>query len=569
MTEIKGIHQQQEENLIQFVSKLSSRYASDINGTASISFSQPLAPVLSSVCEERCGKYATGSAATVAIKSQIQVEKCTHASPLISHLYRDKSDPIMGGAMCRLPSFVLDPPTVDEDGDYNASNKNKTEAVNSTLNEGKKVSRFAIKPMGNVSRQSSATLSIPAMTASVLDMNKDFSSDNASAAILEPPTTNNLISPVIWTRSSLPAAPEATLRSFVSSFGSILSSRMRECTLQLLGRSLAAREGVNQTGIKALLSSISSWRINLEAAVMNFRALKMPVEINATSLDGGEKKGVNVHEIPKVKIDNERKWIEFSKNNCNLVLPLIVEILVDVSLKGKRKTAKIKVPGTVAANFLSNSPLITHIEIELDAETLFSSMVKQAQDTTLVLMMQAMPLSHIKKNNVSETLDKQTVLPTSLKSLNMTPSLSALRNSLSYLQTKRPSTVGISQTFVTESSLSGNNLNYHSSGTNLQYGLNRGLNQLKNQSVTWKESNEVATFSTNQQSNQHNTKRQKTSYEGSKLKRSCKSFGRPDSGTFPKCRNATFAEFGQMKRLNLDTSNLIFRPKVGKNQKFI
>lgn len=72
----------------------------------------------------------------------------------------------------------------------------------------------------------------------------------------------------------------------------------------------------------------------------------MPKE--ARDLLESQKKAVNTDTVT----DNAAKKKIFSAEDCDLVLPVIFEAVVDVTLQGQQVTLKLRSPGTIAGKFV-------------------------------------------------------------------------------------------------------------------------------------------------------------------------------------------------------------------------
>jgi hypothetical protein len=152
---------------------------------------------------------------------------------------------------------------------------------------------------------------VPHMDASVLSNAADAS---AKAAQVEQKAAQSLSSITSWTKSSLAYAPGAVSKNISDSFSSLVDSRVRAWTLLLLRHSLTTGDTVSRSRLLSMLSSI----IKVDSAQTSFKTLPLPPSAM------GQVKEVDV------------------------ILPLLLEVDMQVSIQSKMETVKLRAPGTIS-----------------------------------------------------------------------------------------------------------------------------------------------------------------------------------------------------------------------------
>lgn len=152
---------------------------------------------------------------------------------------------------------------------------------------------------------------VPQMEASVLGNAADAS---AQAAQVEQKAAQSLGSITSWTKSSVQYAPLAVSKNIADSFSSLVDSRVRAWTLLLLRHSLTTGDTVSRGRLLTMLSSI----IKVDSASTSFRTLPLP-----ESARGQEKE-------------------------ADVILPLLVEVDMQVSIQNKMEKVTLRAPGTVS-----------------------------------------------------------------------------------------------------------------------------------------------------------------------------------------------------------------------------
>jgi len=156
---------------------------------------------------------------------------------------------------------------------------------------------------------------VPHMAASVLGNAADAS---AKAAQVEQKAAQSLGSPTSWTKSSVAYAPMAISKNVSDSFSSLVDSRVRAWTLLLLRHSLTSGDSASRSRLMSMLSSI----IKVHSAQTAFRTIALPESA------AGEPKEADV------------------------ILPLLLEVDMDISIQGKTDKVTLRAPGTIAGEFL-------------------------------------------------------------------------------------------------------------------------------------------------------------------------------------------------------------------------
>jgi len=504
-------------------------------------------------------------------------------------LFKDGLDPA-GGVICLLPSFDLHPNEEDDEHDANDT-------------AGTSTSPHTQSDLQASSSNPRAEVTIPAMEASVFLIPEDMDSNNpnsnngnrslqtntaaavtsanASATLLEQTASQNLSNVTAWTRSSIRAAPSSMLQNIAFTFKSLLDSRVRAWTLLLLRHSLSSGDQESRGRLLSLLAASGS--IELTTVQTKFVALKLPVE-----------EGVKGKDEEQAKAGNKDEKKKFSTDNCDIVLPVMMEVVVDVSLQSQTITVILRAPGTIAADFHDKSPLLTNVEMKIDTDTLVSSMVEQARIVVFKVVARAASQTPPQTIGLSTLESRPTPSfykcpKVSIPDIGTNSSLSSFGTSLNisktmnhnsnYLSSNKTvsTSINISNPVMNEqksimkasesssrflSILNSGNDNHtrhrsasisnhpspNSTGNSniAKSGSILGMKK-KQRSVTWNHTVETSKSNDNNKTVFPDIKRRKLGESFNvPLKRSSKSFGKPDANTFKCVRNATFAEFGTL-----------------------
>jgi hypothetical protein len=152
---------------------------------------------------------------------------------------------------------------------------------------------------------------VPHMAASVLSNAADAS---AKAAQVEQKAAQSLGSLTSWTKSSVAYASTALSTNVSDSFSSLVDSRVRAWTLLLLRHSLTSGDSASRSRLLSMLSSI----IKVHSAKTVFRTIPLPESA------AGQPKEADV------------------------ILPLLLEVDMDISIQGKVDRVTLRAPGTIA-----------------------------------------------------------------------------------------------------------------------------------------------------------------------------------------------------------------------------
>ena len=185
----------------------------------------------------------------------------------------------------------------------------------------------AIAP-GSSSSSSGGGGGKPHMEASVLSNAADAS---AKAAQVEQKAAQTLGSLTSWTKSSVMYAPGAISKNVADSFSSLVDSRVRAWTLLLLRHSLTTGDSGSRSRLMTMLSSI----IKVDSAKTTFKTLPLPESAA-----------------------NQPK-------EADVILPLLLEVDLQVSIQNKDDTVTLRAPGTIAGT-LSFCSFVRSIDRSID-----------------------------------------------------------------------------------------------------------------------------------------------------------------------------------------------------------
>jgi len=183
----------------------------------------------------------------------------------------------------------------------------------------------------------------PTMTATVLKATSETSENTSKMEEAAAQTLGNLTS---WTKSTLVHAPPASSKSIAVSFSSLVAARMRAWTLLLLRHSLTTGNAASRSQLLSMLSS----NIEITSTKTTFKTLPLPE---------------SAREHPK---------------EADVILPLLFEAKLQICIQNKNDAVFLRAPGTVAGHFSKgNQPGLMKVDIRLDTNALFKSMVEQAR----------------------------------------------------------------------------------------------------------------------------------------------------------------------------------------------
>lgn len=183
----------------------------------------------------------------------------------------------------------------------------------------------------------------PIMEASVLSTPADASAD---AAKVEQKAAQRLCDTSSWRKSSIADAPGELLKNVSKSFSSLVDSRVKSWTLLMFRHSLSSGDSSSRARLLQMLAA----SIKVISSKSSFKTLQLPPSA------AGQAKEADV------------------------ILPLIFEVVLNVSLGDKSESVTLRAPGTVSGNFDSSSPKgLAKIDIRLDSGALLKSIVDQAR----------------------------------------------------------------------------------------------------------------------------------------------------------------------------------------------
>jgi len=316
-------------------------------------------------------------------------------------------------------------------------------------------------------------------------------------------TLGNLTS---WTKSTLVHAPPAASKSIAVSFSSLVAARVRAWTLLLLRHSLTTGNAASRAQLLSMLSS----NIEITSTQTSFKTLPLP--------------------------ESAREHLK----EADVILPLLFEAKLQICIQSKNDAVFLRAPGTVAGHFSKGTqPGLMKVDIRLDTNALFKSMVEQARLVVFKAVARATNVSTPKgETDASKTSDRSRK-STSNKGTN-SRALASFSSALSLsvaatadsprLQKARHSALKLNSVLQQGTSGAGGPL----SQSNNKFRKIRSV-QWDN-SLDMKKTNPLPPPA----------KRQRQIQSQAKL-RSFKSFGRPhgSDGGRREARNATFGDFGR------------------------
>ena len=174
-------------------------------------------------------------------------------------------------------------------------------------------------------------------------MLKHKDSSRSSHGSIEEYAALNLARPLALTRGELHAAPLTMLGNLIESFMSLVDSRKRSSLAALIRQSQEQKDATLTRVLVGLLAC-SNDPIAPSTVVTSFRGLQ------ASERSGSD----------------------------DMVMPLVVETVVDLKIFGTLATISIVAPGTIQASFGPDG-MITKAEVVLDTLSFLQSIMKQAR----------------------------------------------------------------------------------------------------------------------------------------------------------------------------------------------
>jgi hypothetical protein len=317
-----------------------------------------------------------------------------------------------------LPS--LDFQDVDVDADSNDTASQASTSTSSVANIGGAQAFDSIlptlghhyNPSSNVKQAKSTQL--PVMAASVLDMlnlqespskvrpDGSPSSKNVNSAAPNAKDVNhnesapnaqdmdetandivstNLSRPTSYTRTSIPHAPGSLQTHLVSSFQSLVNSRVKAWTLLLLRHSLHKGDAESRKRLLCLLASqqdIASASVHMDWSVVERSTMEKEMQyhsaVESWNRQEGKKEGDGGSNVVSGRFLRIVKTQE-----CDLVIPIRMTTTIDMTIQGQIMTVQLTAPGTLAAIYHQGTSQICYLEAKLDTSILVSSMVEQAR----------------------------------------------------------------------------------------------------------------------------------------------------------------------------------------------
>jgi hypothetical protein len=157
---------------------------------------------------------------------------------------------------------------------------------------------------------------VPQMEASVLGVS-NAADASAKAAQVEQRAAQSLGALSSWTKSSVAYAPTALSKNIADSFSSLVNSRVQAWTILLLRHSLTTGDSASRSRLLTMLSSI----INVISAKTAFKTLA----------------------LPKSAVGHAKE--------ADVILPLLLEVDMQVSIQSKNDTVTLRAPGTISGKY--------------------------------------------------------------------------------------------------------------------------------------------------------------------------------------------------------------------------
>jgi len=385
--------------------------------------------------------------------------------------------------ICTLPS--LDMRSVDEEACLDPLPK---------VGEHRSIGSSLVPPDGG--------MSLPQMEASVLNNAADAS---VKAAQVEQKAAQSLAFLTSWTKSSILYAASAIAKNVSDSFSSLVYSRVRAWTLLLLRHSLTTGDSASRSRLLSMLSSI----VKVDSARTTFKTLPLP-----ESAVGQPKE-------------------------ADVILPLLLEVDMEVSIQSKQHTITLRAPGTISGNFEKGMDGLgmglVKVDVLLDTGVMLESMVQQARMIVFKAVAKATSATDASQpdsNGESRQVDPRQPLATTLAGFSSALNISSGASEGSHQPVHR----------LHKARSSALKLNNVLEGDGGQQNGSALAKTRKSRSVQWDHHVDLPKVKSVALPS---SKRQRVAHTTARLT-SFKSFGRPHAGDFGSGpRNATFGDFGR------------------------
>eukprot|EP00542_Grammatophora_oceanica_P020579 CAMPEP_0194048794 /NCGR_PEP_ID=MMETSP0009_2-20130614/28566_1 /TAXON_ID=210454 /ORGANISM="Grammatophora oceanica, Strain CCMP 410" /LENGTH=575 /DNA_ID=CAMNT_0038694779 /DNA_START=79 /DNA_END=1806 /DNA_ORIENTATION=- len=387
--------------------------------------------------------------------------------------------------------------------------------------------RKALPKVGEHSRKTAAGNKVPAMAASVLN-SAGAAEASAEASDLEQRASQSLHTLTMWTKSTLVYAPSAISKNISASFNSLVNSRIRAWTLLLLRHSLTTGENASRSRLLNMLSS----KIELKSVSTTFKTLSLP---EAARLQPKE---------------------------ADVILPLLLEAVLEVSLKGKTDVVPLTAPGTISGNFASGSAAgLVKVDVRLDTGAFLESMVEQARLVVFKVVARATKVEVDRKKTGGASTSNEAPA-SSLSGFGSSLNLSSTNLTSDSPRLKKARASALRLNSILQSNAAMKNSSGNGSSNRLDVQGTPLSKTRKMRSVQWEH---PLALPSKDASNFPDPKRQRVLQSTSRL-RSYKSFGRPHGGGSESSgpKNATFGDFGRTGGPTWDRhGRLLNHPKPG------
>eukprot|EP01083_Nonionella_stella_P271211 918937_1 len=166
-----------------------------------------------------------------------------------------------------------------------------------------------------------------AAASSKASLSQAATSASANSTKLEMAAAINMGRPLSFTRSSVPHAPEALIRSLFTSFSSLVRSRVRTWTLLLLRHSLSSGDESSRNNLMSLLASQQSFEMSNMITEIVAHDL-MPEMRDQLYNDGLRRREARLAQ------GNGNKLM--SMDYCDLMLPIQFKAAIDIIVQGNK-----------------------------------------------------------------------------------------------------------------------------------------------------------------------------------------------------------------------------------------
>mmetsp|Transcript_13923 Transcript_13923/g.20562 ORF Transcript_13923/g.20562 Transcript_13923/m.20562 type:complete len:511 (-) Transcript_13923:151-1683(-) len=348
----------------------------------------------------------------------------------------------------------------------------------------------------------------PTMTATVLTATSEASENTSKMEEAAAKTLGNITS---WTKSTLIHAPPAAAKNIAVSFSSLVAARVRAWTLLLLRHSLTTGNSSSRSQLLSMLSS----DIDIISMQTSFTTLPLP--------------------------ESAREH----QKEADVILPLLFEAKLQICIQGKDDVVFLRAPGTVSGHFSKGfQPGLVKVDIRLDTNALFNTMVEQARLVVFKAVSQATNVGSPKGPIDTGAANVPTPMDACRKEQSSetrpdTRALSSFSSALSLSAKAAEDSPRLAK--ARHSALKLNSILQGTSSANVGDVQPQPTNKFRKiRSVQWDTALDVK-----KNNNFPPTKRQRQVQSNSRL-RSFKSFGRPHgSDGRREAKNATFGDFGR------------------------